>query len=285
MKSIRTFAFLALASVCIAATPQEIKLTRVLKEGTTDTYLVTTKTKQDMDIPQLGAQDMTLDSTSKLVFKYGKVTDGKQALDLVMSDFKMTAGGSLGAMMGDQLSTMMPKEFKMTAKMDERGNITDSKADKMDGMQAMMLNSQQMANSMMMVVFPDKAVKIGDSWNMPIPDNKTAGIKAASMTAKLVGESTVDEIACYEISIDGTIPMKLNMADIAGDGGGAASQIPADMSISGKITSKGTAFVEKGTGRLISFKGVMKSDQNMDMGGQGSAKITGDTTIGLKLQK
>ncbi|MBX7133620.1 MAG: hypothetical protein K1X67_13175 [Fimbriimonadaceae bacterium] len=285
MKSIRTFAFLALASVCVAATPQEIKLTRVLKEGTTDVYLVTTKTKQDMDIPQLGAQDMTLDSTMKLSFKYGKVADGKQDIDMIMSDFKMTAGGTLGAMIGDQMAGMLPKELKMTAKMDERGGITDSKTDKMDPMAAMMLNSQQMANSMMMVVFPEKAVKIGDTWTMPIPDNKTAGIKGATMTAKLVGESTVDEVACYEISMDGTIPMKMNMADIAGDTGGAASQIPADMSISGKIMNKATAFVEKGTGRLISFKGVLKSDQNMDMGGQGSAKVTGDTTISLKLQK
>jgi hypothetical protein len=76
--------------------------------------------------------------------------------------------------------------------------------------------------------------------------------------------------------------MTLNLSEMMG--GDGANAIPEGMTMSGKIMSKGTALVEKSTGRLVSYEGSMKSNQKME-GGQMEATITGNTTISLKLQK
>lgn len=281
MKTIRLFALLAVTGVAVATAPQDVTLRRTLKEGTSDVYTVNTKSKQNMDIPQMGEQDITLDTTLKLTFKYGKVDNGKADVELIMTDFKVSAGGALAAMMPD-MSGMLPKEVKTTGKLDELGVISEMKTAGMGMQEMMVLGSQTLANSIAMVVFPKDAVKFGDTWTMPIPDNKTAGIQGATVEAKLVGEKQVDGIDCYEITTSGKFPMKLNMGDVMDSD---AAGMMDGMVMTGTITMKGTNLVEKATGRLVKFDGGFKSNQTMSMGGQGDMQMSGDTTVTMKLAK
>lgn len=281
MKTIRLFALLAVTGVAVATAPQDVTLRRTLKEGTSDVYTVNTKSKQNMDIPQMGEQDITLDTTLKLTFKYGKVDNGKADVELIMTDFKVSAGGALAAMMPD-MSGMLPKEVKTTGKLDELGVISEMKTAGMGMQEMMVLGSQTLANSIAMVVFPKDAVKFGDTWTMPIPDNKTAGIQGATVEAKLVGEKQVDGIDCYEITTSGKFPMKLNMGDVMDSD---AAGMMDGMVMTGTITMKGTNLVEKTTGRLVKFDGGFKSNQTMSMGGQGDMQMSGDTTVTMKLAK
>lgn len=279
MKPTRLLALLAISSVAIAAVPQDIQLKRELKEGATDSYLVTSKTKQVMDIPQMGEQEMSINTTVKLAYKFGKVTDGKADLQVVMTDVKVTAEGMMAEMM-DQVAGQLPKEVKSTGKIDALGQVSELKAESTGMAEMMVLGSQQMSNALMMITFPDKAIKIGDTWKMPVPDSKIAGIKGASLDAKLVGQKDLAGTLCYEISSEGTVPMKLNISDIAGDAG-----VPEGMVMSGNIVMKGTSFVEFASGRLVEFNGTIKSTNSMDMAGQGTMNISGNTTISAKLQK
>ncbi|HRI43112.1 MAG TPA: hypothetical protein PLL78_02740 [Fimbriimonadaceae bacterium] len=279
MKPTRLLALLAISSVAIAAVPQDIQLKRELKEGATDSYLVTSKTKQVMDIPQMGEQEMSINTTVKLAYKFGKVTDGKADLQVVMTDVKVTAEGMMAEMM-DQVAGQLPKEVKSTGKIDALGQVSELKAESTGMAEMMVLGSQQMSNALMMITFPDKAIKIGDTWKMPVPDSKIAGIKGASLDAKLVGQKDLAGTLCYEISSEGTVPMKLNISDIAGDAG-----VPEGMVMSGNIVMKGTSFVEVASGRLVEFNGTIKSTNSMDMAGQGTMNISGNTTISAKLQK
>lgn len=279
MKPTRLIALFAISTAAFAAVPQDIQLKRELKEGATDTYLVTSKTKQSMDIPGMGEQEMSINTTVKLSYKFGKVADGKADLTLVMTDVKVTAEGMMAEMM-DQVAGQLPKEVKSTGKIDALGQVMDLKAESTGMPEMMVLGSQQMTNSLMMITFPDKALKIGDTWKMPVPDNRMAGIKGASLEAKLVGQKQVAGIDCYEISTEGTIPMKMNLSDVAGDAG-----VPEGMVMTGNIVAKGTAFVEFATGRLVEFTGTIKSTNAMDMAGQGTMNISGNTTVSAKLQK
>lgn len=281
MKTIRLFALLAVTGVAVATAHWDVTLRRTLKEGTSDVYTVNTKSKQNMDIPQMGEQDITLDTTLKLTFKYGKVDNGKADVELIMTDFKVSAGGALAAMMPD-MSGMLPKEVKTTGKLDELGVISEMKTAGMGMQEMMVLGSQTLANSIAMVVFPKDAVKFGDTWTMPIPDNKTAGIQGATVEAKLVGEKQVDGIDCYEITTSGKFPMKLNMGDVMDSD---AAGMMDGMVMTGTITMKGTNLVEKTTGRLVKFDGGFKSNQTMSMGGQGDMQMSGDTTVTMKLAK
>lgn len=279
MKPTRLLALLAISSVAFAAVPQDIQLKRELKEGATDSYLVTSKTKQVMDIPQMGEQEMSINTTVKVAYKFGKVADGKADLQVVMTDVKVTAEGMMAEMM-DQVAGQLPKEVKSTGKIDSLGQVTELKAESTGMAEMMVLGSQQMSNALMMITFPDKAIKIGDSWKMPVPDSKIAGIKGASLDAKLVGQKDLGGTMCYEITTEGTVPMKLNLSDIAGDAG-----VPEGMVMSGNIVMKGTSYVEVASGRLIEFSGTIKSTNSMDMAGQGTMNISGNTTISAKLQK
>lgn len=279
MKPTRLLALLAISSVAFAAVPQDIQLKRELKEGATDSYLVTSKTKQVMDIPQMGEQEMSINTTVKVAYKFGKVADGKADLQVVMTDVKVTAEGMMAEMM-DQVAGQLPKEVKSTGKIDSLGQVTELKAESTGMAEMMVLGSQQMSNALMMITFPDKAIKIGDSWKMPVPDSKIAGIKGASLDAKLVGQKDLGGTMCYEITTEGTVPMKLNLSDIAGDAG-----VPEGMVMSGNIVMKGTSYVEVASGRLIEFSGTIKSTNSMDMAGQGTMNISGNTTISARLQK
>lgn len=278
MKASRFIALLTLTTAAIAV-PQDVQLKRDLKEGANDVYVVTSKTKQIMDIPQMGEQEMSINTSLKVAYKIGKVADGKADLQVVMSDVKITAEGMMAEMF-DQVAGQLPKEVKSTGKVDTRGQVTDLKPESVGMAEMMVLGSQQMANSLMMITFPENPVKIGESWKMPVPDTRMAGIKGASLDAKLVGQKEVDGIACYEIATEGTIPMKLNISDLAGDAG-----VPEGMVMSGTINAKGTSFIEIATGRMVTFEGTIKSTTSMDMAGQGDMKISGNTTVSAKLQK
>lgn len=281
--AVRTFAFLALAAVAVAQDATTLR--RVVQANTADVYTISSKSTQLIDFG-MGEQDITVDNSMKLTMKYGAVDkDGNADVEMVLSDFQMKTGGSMGAMMGD-MSQMMPKEFKVTGKLDPQNNLNNTKTQGL-GMREMMMMGSQMMGSMSGIIFPKSAVKPGDTWQMPVPDQPMMGLKGASMTATFVGAKNMDGTAVYEIKVGGKLPTKVNMAEMMKNAPEAdQGMMPADLVITGTVDIKSTAWIEQGSGRLVKMDTSMKTAQKMDMGGQGmSGDIKGDVSMTMALKK
>ena len=289
MKHYKIFGFALLGLQAIGAGYQDdILLRRELKEGSKDTYAYVMKSKQvvNNEAMGMGEQEISIDGTMNISYKIGApdADKKKSEIEIMVTDIKMDLGGAAAqasGMMGD-----LPKEIKMKGKIDNLGSVSDVKANGMSAqMQMMMGGASSMASSG--VIFPEKALKIGDSWDMVLPKNPMMGKESKTVPAKLVGEKTIDGIACYEISYEGKVPLNVDLSQLAEEGGGAeAGMANMKMTMSGTMDLKGVTLVEKTTGRMISSEATVKTDgklelpeMNMTMG------MKGDVSTTMKLKK
>lgn len=278
----RSFFVLSLALVSIASASQEgVLLRRALKEGAKDVYLMTMKSKNAISGGPMGDMDFSVDGTMKMTYLFGKVDAEKKLADitLTVSDINMKLGGG-SAPMAEGMMGQMPKEIKVEGKMDEFGNIKESK---MSGqsMQMQMMTSGGFSGTG--IIFPEKAVKVGDSWDMKLPKNPMFGNKEQTIPAKIVGEKDIDGVACYELSYDGSIPVDMDLSKIAEESGAPGGM---EMTMKGTAKIKGTAQVDKVTGRLVMSDTTMNSKMKLDISAAGmTLDMNGDVQTVIKLQK
>ena len=176
----------------------------------------------------------------------------------------------------------MPKEMKMSGKIDERNRFTDLKIEGANAMMQMMGGSTTNSLGSSFIEFPEKEVKIGDEWDIVMPANKMAGIQESKMKAKLIGEKDGN----WEVKMAGPMSMKMDIGAMMKEQGGSdpTGGMMDGAVMTGKIDMDATAIVEKGTGRTKDITMKMKTKMNMDMAGM-SIGITGEGATTMKLQK
>ena len=263
--------------VAAASLQQGVILRRDLKAEQTDVYKVETKMKQSVESP-MGAQDMDMTQSMTYTMKTGTAgADGKAPITLTVTDMKFDMGGAGGGMMPE-----MPKEMKMSGKIDERNRFTDLKVEGANAMMQMMGGSTTNSLGSSFIEFPEKEVKIGDEWDIVMPANKMAGIQESKMKAKLIGEKDGN----WEVKMAGPMSMKMDIGAMMKEQGGSdpTGGMMDGAVMTGKIDMDATAIVEKGTGRTKDITMKMKTKMNMDMAGM-SIGITGDGATTMKLQK
>lgn len=279
MIKIRKSVILAgVAIAALAAASQDgLLLRRTLTEGATDTYTVQTVTKQVVQLPNgMGEQEMgsTVDATYKV--KTGKVDAEKKsaAVELTYTIDKVDAEGALGAMAG-QGGPETGKPMSLTGSLDELGRLKmEAPKGTSPALATLMSNSSSLGGNMVSLELPEKAVKVGDTWEVIVPKSPFTGTKDQKLTAKLIGEKEVDGKAAYVISTEGTLEIDADLTKMAEDA--PPPMKGQKMFLKGKSELKTDGVVEKATGKTLRMTTKMKLKQTMEIPDMGmSIETTG----------
>lgn len=284
LKAVRMAGLLALATMAMAATTQDtVTLRRVLKEGQTDVYTQSMVMTQSVDASAMGggSQDMEFTQTSTMSYKVGKLDeDGKKAaLTIEVDDIKIEAEGMAQMMMTDQ----MPKEYTIKGKIDAMNFLSDLKVEGMPAMMQMFSGGARgMASTLNYIVFPEQAIKVGDSWDMKLPKNPMFGDKEPVFKATLKEMKDVKGANAAVITVKGDLPMNMNIGEMMKDAPDAGPMGQMNMVMTGTMKSSTTVTIDVATGRMLLIENTTDSDMELEMVDMG-AKLPISGVMKLKL--
>jgi hypothetical protein len=251
----------ALTTLCGAFIQDEFLIRRELKDGAVDTYKVTTKVVQVMtpsDPSQAAAMggerrfeiSMTMDlaTTLKKIAEDKKSADFEMSFDHIVYDF--------GDMAGMLPQDTLPKALKASGKMDDRSRFLEMKMPELPSA----FGSSSMAGPLM-VELPEKAIKVGDSWDMPLPTAKMLGATEGKITAKLIGLENFENIPAYRIELASKLPIDADLGEMAQASGAPPMKILAK----GTFTMKGNAFVDRATGKTLRMQVTFDTASHVNM--------------------
>jgi len=272
---------LSLATVAMAA-QDGIVLRRTLKENDTETYKIDSKASQTINLPNgMGEQEMNIATTSTYKLSTGKLdaAKGTLAITALSTIDKIDADGP----MGDALASQKPKPVTTTGTLDARGHMVMDDSKTTMGQLQMGSGSQSSAGGIF-VEFPEKAIKVGDTWEVVVPKSPTTSPEDQKLTAKLVGEKKVGDKDVWIISTSGTFKLDIDSSKLAKDKEDASNPMAGqDMHIKGTIDMTGEILVEKSTGKTLRAEAKMKAKNNVEVMGM-NIDSTGTTTIVATLQ-
>ncbi|MGV3618360.1 MAG: hypothetical protein ACO1SV_23790 [Fimbriimonas sp.] len=255
---------------------------RALQEGASDTYKVETVTQQTVNLPNgMGEQEMGTTVVATYQMKTGKVDAAKKsaAVELVYTIDKMEADGTLGAMMGGG-GGETGKPTTLAGTLDELGRVKMELPKEGNAAAAAMISgAQAVGTSTISVELPEKAVKVGDTWEIVIPKSPFTGSADQKLTAKLVGEKEVDGKLAYVISTAGNFKTDADLTKMAEDAPGPMKG--QKMLMKGTIDLKSDGVVEKATGRTLRITTKMKMKQTLELPDMGFTIDTNGTTSTL----
>ena len=233
-----------------SAWQDEFLIRRELKEGSKDSYKVTTKVSQTM-VPSDPNQAAMMGGDRKFGISMQmdmSTNTQKLAEDKKSADFEMSFENivyDFGEMSGMISADTLPRAMKATGKMDDRSRLLEMKMPEMPGT----FGGSSMAGPLM-IELPEKAIKVGDSWDMPLPTAKALGAGDGKITAKLIGLEDFEKIPVYSIELSSSLPIDADLGEMAAASGAPAMKILAK----GKFNMKGTALVERATGKTLKMQ-------------------------------
>lgn len=260
-----------------------ILLRRELKENASDSYKLKIVANQTID---MGGMQMPIDvtTTADLGLNTLKVSNEKKEADLEvkLTNLKLDMGDMAG--MGGMMPEL-PKEVVSTGVIDARNRIKMNPPKPSGGQQGNMMAMVGMMSGgfgdpvgILSFEFPEKALAVGESWEVVLPKNPMTGNTETKLNAKLVAEKDHNGVAAYEILISGKVPYKVDTAelaksnpDVAGAFGGMA------MLISGSADISTSAIVAKGSGKTLAIDSTVKSNSVVEMPSQGMTLNTSGT--------
>ncbi|MCW5943915.1 MAG: hypothetical protein KIS66_16920 [Fimbriimonadaceae bacterium] len=247
-------AALLLLALAACAVQDAVSLRLKLDGDQKSVYKIVSKMVQNTTTP-MGDMEMKIDTSMTLAMETGKAgEDGKAPLKMTASDIKM------------KLDSPMPvgempeiKDIVTTAKINGLGVVSDLKAEGVGAQMAQMLGSQQ---SSYFVVFPEKALAIGDSWEYKIPAMESFGIKESVMSAKLLKLADYKGKPAYQVSVKGKILMEGDPSKMAGAMG---AEVPFQMKVKGTTGMDMILWVDPQTGRTFKMESTMDNDQQIEI--------------------
>lgn len=287
----------AVAIFGFTAQDEGIVLRRDLKVVGTDNYKMDMKVSQTIQLGSMGMGDMPIDITTamKLAFRVGDQDPEtkKSPVDITLSDIKfdmqgVPGGGGAGAGMPE-----MPKEIKSKAKIDERNRFTDIQNIPIPGQNGqmgqmmMMMGGSSNPLSGFLVEFPEKPVKVGESWEVTLPKNPMMGNTAIVLKATLQGEKEFMGEKAYEIVMSGSFPLKVDMGEVMKNNPEMQGMMNGmNMQLSGKVEMRSIFLVQKGSGKTLSMESLVKNTQRIDLPDMGQGfDMSGETTVKFVIEK
>lgn len=286
MKTSRSLAFavLALGTSAFAGLQQDgVLLRRALKADTTDTYTIESKVQQTVNSP-LGDTPMNINMTTTYAVKTLKVDDASQTADAEITTTveKIDVDGPAAAMMGNKPAPIMQK-----GKLDVRGRFTPEKSATAASIQSLLSGGGASASSGFFVELPEKAVKVGDTWDIVIPKSPLTFDQDQKLTAKLVGEKDLDGVPVWVVSVSGSLKTSVDSSKLPKDAAQPDSPMgPITAIVKGQIDLTSEGLVEKATGRTLEMtsRGTLKS--NVELVEAGMTITTSGTVDSIvKLKK
>jgi hypothetical protein len=170
-----------------------------------------------------------------------KLADDRKsaAFDLDFSNIVYDFGSMAGMVPQDSL----PKAMKANGRIDQLGRVLEMK---MPDLPAALGKSGGLAGPMM-VELPERAIKVGDTWEMAIPTAETLGAKDAKMVAKLVGVEDYESIPALVVDLTASMPIDADLGEAATVSGVP----PMQMLAKGRFEMKGKAYVQRSNGRTL----------------------------------
>ena len=284
----RTRNALIVASALVAslalAVQDGILLRRDLKENSTEKYKIETKTNQTVELPNgMGDQEVEITMGVTYVLNLGKADEatGEVAVETVTTVDKMESNAPMG-----QPPKIDP--VKMPGKLDSRNRVKFDPVVNPSPMMAMMNSASSMNSFGLFVEFPEKAVKVGDSWVVVVPKNPMIYKEDQKVTATLVGEKKVDDQDVWIVTLAGKLLNEIDVSEMM-------KAMPTDqpnplanmkMTINGTMNLKGEGVVDKATGRTIRMKTIIDAQQKIEVADMGMTMNTvGKTTVWVAMEK
>lgn len=293
MKPIRVVPFLLLAIACsFAAQGQdEYLIRRTQAANTVEKFKVAMTSKMNMGA-EGQSETMEVNGTMDFDLSTAAIDDkGVAEVELKTSNMKFESEGPGAEMMGGDA---IPKEIVMKGKLDDRYRLTDVKSVGPASQTQMMMSMGGSGSSAFFFELPEKAVKVGDTWKVVLPANPFMGEKEHALTAKLVGLKDVDGESAFEIHIEGTIELDVDLAEAmkkAGEAGGEAGGFgdmfaSMGMKMKGKMDYDTTQILARKDGRLLDVTAKMASKMQMELSGAGlTIDMDGTTTLKMSPRK
>jgi hypothetical protein len=274
------FCAMALASVVAFAGQDNFLLRRSLKEGATETYALESKTKQVVTLPNgMGEQEVSTSTSSTYAVKVGKVDEAKHAADVEVT---ITIDKiEIDSPMGDPSNSAGDAGKKTTMKgtLDHLGKLVlPPPTNPNDPMTSV----ASMANSIGLQL-PEKAVKVGDTWEVVLPKNPFMGDQEQKLTARVVGETTVKDRPALKVAMDGTLNLNVDMTKML-----EKSESPMagqKMFVKGTAEFKMVGLIDRETGQTLESTTETLTKQTIEMPDMGISMAstgTGTTTMKLK---
>jgi len=282
----KLFVVASLVAASIAMAAQDgITLRKTLRQGI-ESYHMESSLKQTVSLPGgAGDQEMGMTSVTAYTYKIGTVdaTAGTAPVELSAKVEKFDVDGPLAEAMNSNKDKVLVTT-KTNGKLDSRNRFTPDTGKKVDPM-AVMLGSASSSLVGPFIEFPEKAVKIGDSWDITIPKSPMTGKEDQKLTATLVSEKAVDGKSLYLVILKGTLKITINMAEIMKDNANADLQALGanDMTISGTIDLNGEANLDKATCQTQSMNIKLLAKQEISVAALGDQKISSSSTGTIKI--
>lgn len=273
-----------LALFTVAAVQQDgILLRRELKEGVSDKYRIDFTSDMNATVPGMGEQQIGMKGGMDYVVAIGKVDAEKGEADAEITTSNVSFE-LLGPMAGMMPPPPPSKDVTTKGKVDTRGRLIAAAAS-MDP-QMMMFGGASMNSVGQGIEFPEKPVKVGDSWTVVLPKNPIFGNEEVKMTAKLLGETRVGGVEAYDVSLEGKIPTKIDMAELSKSmqDGDPTGGMMAGMIITGTMNVKTKGTFEKASGRTLKMESTIGNNMSLEVGGM-QVPISGTMKVVMLLKK
>ena len=155
---------------------------------------------------------------------------------------KITADGAASAM-----AAQKPPPVTQKGKIDVRGRITFDAPASEETMAALIGGTQGAISAGNFVEFPEKAVKIGDRWEIVVPKSPFLYDRDQRLACLLTGEKVVDGVPMWSVSLSGTLKTSVDGSKLPI----GKSESPLAVGIAGEDVLTGEGLVEKSTGRTM----------------------------------
>jgi len=271
---------LCLSALALPAGDKGVTLRRKFKQGAVEKYKMSMQ--MNMVMPN-SPQGMKMNTSANMTYTYKKVDASGATISMKTDGMKMK-------MVPDytkSMPTKMPKSSTAQMKMDPRGNVSDFTFDKGTASSMGPMGSMFSGNQMGFgAILPEKPVRPGDSWTMPLPPQMAMfGMgKGAGIRQKFLGEISRGGIRVYDISSESHIPidgMKMPGMDKT-KGGAQASDMMSKMK--GSINITGHMYLRKSDCSMQLVKMTMTSHIVMP-NPRGGANMTMDQDMVMNLTR
>ena len=282
MRTRPTLFLLAASTLAFAAQAGDsVLLRRIFAEGETVKYKTTIDVAQQMTVPGMGDQDLTVKGSSEVAMKFGKIdpAKGTVSIETTTTIGQMEMGGSISSMIPPSAESK-PIVQKGTLSVTNRFVPEASPSGAAAGIMQMMAGGNQ-SSVAQFIDFPETAVKIGDKWDVIIPKGPTSYPDDQKLQASLTGQKDVDGVSAWVIGLTGTFLSKIDSSKLPG-----AQETPmGSINVEGKSTIVGEAIIDKKTGKLLSMTSTIKSKTKTSIGDSITIESDGTTKVETKIVK
>jgi hypothetical protein len=268
-------AFGLLGAVAFAG-QEGVFLRRQLAEGSTERYRVDIKMNTVLEMPSgLGEQELGMTSSAELDLKIGKMNwqIPGAPIEAVMKVTKLETEGIMAGAFGDKV----PPPATVKGTLDIFGKLRPLRSTSQAGFDLGQM--QSLSFSMLAIELPEKAVKVGDSWRVVVPQSAMTK-KNQFLTATLKGEQR----GAWVVKLSGNYKIEMEPRAISAGDGPASPLTGQKVGVKGEIGVEGEGIVDKLTGRTRKLTTKSKTKQVATIESMGltiNSESTMDSTVTL----